>query len=212
MNKPIYYQGADGHTKVLGENELQHWKYIKKIGNRYFYTPEELRAYYAESKTASNREAAFNRNKANAERASRDAFNNQARRDLKEGAKNTVYIDRDKKGNLKFRDATKDEVKKEQKKIDKRYDRRDKVDKLIDRLSDTKINAKKKIDPVAKTVKMAAQGKEKPKTTKSKYSDEDKARIRYESSVRKAQQDQVRKKKNKKKSYKYYSAPGPAKR
>lgn len=47
----IYYQASDGHIKTLGDNELQHWKYIKKIpagsGYRYFYSMDEWRAYLA---------------------------------------------------------------------------------------------------------------------------------------------------------------------
>ena len=50
MDERIYYHGSDGHIKQLGDQELQHYKYIKKIGNRYFYTPEALRAYYADQK------------------------------------------------------------------------------------------------------------------------------------------------------------------
>lgn len=50
----IQYYAADGTVKNLGDDELQHWKYIKKIktgsGWRYFYTPEELRQFYNEGK------------------------------------------------------------------------------------------------------------------------------------------------------------------
>lgn len=50
----IQYYADDGSIKNLGDNELQHWKYIKKIktgsGWRYFYTPEEVQAYYEEQK------------------------------------------------------------------------------------------------------------------------------------------------------------------
>lgn len=45
------YIGIDGN---IHSDELKHWKYIKKIksgsGWRYFYTPEEVRAFYKESK------------------------------------------------------------------------------------------------------------------------------------------------------------------
>lgn len=45
----MIYIGVDGHVH---SDELKHWKYIKKIksgsGWRYFYTPEEIRAYYKE--------------------------------------------------------------------------------------------------------------------------------------------------------------------
>lgn len=57
----VYYQGSEGHIKVLGDNELQHFKYIKKIGNRYFYTPEALRAYYNDQKKVATAEYAKDR-------------------------------------------------------------------------------------------------------------------------------------------------------
>lgn len=41
-------------TESFSDEKLQHWKYIKKIGNRYFYTWEELRAYYNDQSTKSN--------------------------------------------------------------------------------------------------------------------------------------------------------------
>lgn len=45
------YIGIDGNVH---SDELKHWKYIKKVksgsGWRYFYTPEEVRAFYKESK------------------------------------------------------------------------------------------------------------------------------------------------------------------
>lgn len=50
----IQYYATDGTVKNLGDDELQHWKYIKKIktgsGWRYFYSPEELRQFYNEGK------------------------------------------------------------------------------------------------------------------------------------------------------------------
>lgn len=50
----IQYYADDGTIKNLGDDELQHWKYIKKIktgsGWRYFYSPEELRQFYNEGK------------------------------------------------------------------------------------------------------------------------------------------------------------------
>lgn len=47
----IQYVGEDNRIHSLGDsNALQHWKYIKKIpsgkGFRYFYSQDELRAYY----------------------------------------------------------------------------------------------------------------------------------------------------------------------
>lgn len=56
------YIGTDGNIHRLGDNQnkdsLKHWKYIKKIpsgkGFRYFYTQDELRAYYNEMKGAAS--------------------------------------------------------------------------------------------------------------------------------------------------------------
>lgn len=48
----MIYEGIDRWN--YDYNSLGHFKYIKKIGNRYFYTPEELRAYYNADKKAAN--------------------------------------------------------------------------------------------------------------------------------------------------------------
>ena len=55
----MLYEGSDRNIHILGDGEeLKHYKYIKKIkqgsGWRYFYTPEELKAYYEGSKSAYN--------------------------------------------------------------------------------------------------------------------------------------------------------------
>ena len=48
----VEYKAFDGSIRTLGDNELQHWKYIKKIpagsGFRYFYSWDEYRAYLAD--------------------------------------------------------------------------------------------------------------------------------------------------------------------
>ena len=45
----VFYYAADGTIKSLGDDELAHYKYIRKIntgnGYRYFYSQDELRAY-----------------------------------------------------------------------------------------------------------------------------------------------------------------------
>lgn len=51
----IDYRGSDGRMHFLGDdNSLKHYKYIKKImtgsGPRYFYSQDELRAFYEEAK------------------------------------------------------------------------------------------------------------------------------------------------------------------
>lgn len=54
----MIYKDENGRAKVLGDNELMHWKYIKKIREgkafRYFYTPEEIRAYEEAKRSANN--------------------------------------------------------------------------------------------------------------------------------------------------------------
>ena len=56
----MLYEDENGRTKVLGDDELMHWKYIKKIREgkafRYFYTPEEIRAYEEAKRSANNLE------------------------------------------------------------------------------------------------------------------------------------------------------------
>lgn len=50
----IYYRDSRGKIRTLGDDELMHWKYIKKIkvgsGFRYFYDQDELRAFYDKGK------------------------------------------------------------------------------------------------------------------------------------------------------------------
>ena len=50
----IQYYADDGTVKNLGDNELQHWKYIKKIktgsGWRYFYSQDEIDAFKKEAR------------------------------------------------------------------------------------------------------------------------------------------------------------------
>ena len=48
----IIYKGEDQHIRYLGDKELYHWKYVKKIpegkGFRYFYSWDEYRAFLAD--------------------------------------------------------------------------------------------------------------------------------------------------------------------
>lgn len=208
MDKQIYYHGSDGHIKQLGDQELQHWKYIKKIGNRYFYTPEELRAYYAEAKTSANREAAFDQRTAQNERRFRDDVRKDAYSNTRKAMKDGMYIiaTEDSKGNMRARGATKQERKEGIKKLDKREKREARVNKFVDRFFDTKREAKRKVAPVAKTAKMVAQGKEKPKTTQPKHSQSDIDRIKRESQAREIKRREALKKKKKKEAaHKQYS-------
>ena len=90
MNNTIYYQGADGHTKILGDNELAHYKYIKKIGNRYFYTQEALQAYYKDQKRVANVEYAKDRAGDRIDKARRNA---ELYKEYQSGAKkNSEYM------------------------------------------------------------------------------------------------------------------------
>lgn len=88
----MLYQGSDGRVHVLGDGEeLKHYKYIKKIrsgsGWRYFYTPEEIRAYYETEKNAANKTAIRENRKAQriADRrsdAAMEKFENTTNRDV----------------------------------------------------------------------------------------------------------------------------------
>lgn len=199
----VYYQGSDGHIKSLGDNELQHFKYIKKIGNRYFYTPEELRAYYAESKDKANREATFNRRDAAGDRDFRKNFVKNQTRNRKEDYREHTYIERE---NGKLTQPTKKEIRENDKRLDKK---RKKINKSIDRVykrENLKISAIKKAKPLIETGKMALRGKEAPKTTKSKYSEEDINRIQRKSWAQNVQRkDALKKKKKREAARKQYS-------
>ena len=80
------YIGIDGNVH---SNELKHWKYIKKIksgsGWRYFYTPEEIRAYYKEEQGKANaqyeaKEAYSNKKLSEGLRKNANAANSQMRK------------------------------------------------------------------------------------------------------------------------------------
>ena len=103
----IKYYAADGTIKSLGDNELAHYKYIKKIksgsGWRYFYTPEEIRAYYKEAKIETKTK--YDREDARAQKtadrrsdAAMNRFENRTNRDiarLKRKAKNGSITEQD---------------------------------------------------------------------------------------------------------------------
>ena len=205
MDKQIYYHGSDGHIKQLGDQELQHWKYIKKIGNRYFYTPEELRAYYAEAKDSANREAAFKERDRADTRDMRLRMSERRHEKSRNIYKNGVYlVDDGKGGNL--RNATKQERReairkenKEQKKDRKQIERYYKADKR-------KLSAIKNVKPIIETGKMALLGKKKPKATQPKHSQSDIDRIKRESQAREIKRREALKKKKKKEAaHKQYS-------
>lgn len=195
----VYYQGSDGHIKSLGDNELQHFKYIKKIGNRYFYTPEELKAYYADEQKKVRREEAFGGNakdfERRKERQERDAFRKDVHRDLRKHAADTQILYRDKNDKLRVRDQTKKEKAESVREVDKKFKREARVNRFLDRLEDRASSAEKKTRALRKTVRMAAAGKEKPKTTKSKYSKDEVNSIKAKSWAYGVKREQARKKK-----------------
>lgn len=102
MDERIYYHGSDGHIKQLGDQELQHYKYIKKIGNRYFYTPEALRAYYADQKKVATVEYGKDRMIDKANQAKRGAT---IRKDYAIGNDSREAYERNKKINKAIYDA-----------------------------------------------------------------------------------------------------------
>lgn len=84
------YIGVDGQVR---NDSLMHWKYIKKIkagsGWRYFYTPEEVRAYYKEEQGKANaqyeaKEAYSNKKLSEGLRKNANAANSQMRKIGKE--------------------------------------------------------------------------------------------------------------------------------
>lgn len=102
MNTTIYYHGSDGHIKQLGDQELQHYKYIKKIGDRYFYTPEALRAYYADQKKIATAEYAAGRTADKANQLKRGAT---IRKDYATGQDTREQYERNKKINRAIYDV-----------------------------------------------------------------------------------------------------------
>ena len=155
MNNLTYYQGSDGHVKVLGDNELQHWKYIKKIGNQYFYSMEALQAYYHHQQRMANAEYKIDQHRATRERSERDKFRRDVHNDLRKNAENTTVMYRNNRGDLKFRDQTKAEKKVARKQEDDRYRREQRMNKIADTASDAAMQAKRVAKPVAKTAKRA---------------------------------------------------------
>lgn len=198
----VYYQGSDGCIKTLGDTELAHFKYIKKIGNRYFYTPDELKAYYADEQKKVRREEAFGGNAKDFERRKdrqqRDRENHQWDKERKEMSRRTIRTETDaisKETRSLSKKENEREIAKDYKKIDRQAKRRDRVNHLIDRLTDASSKAERKTRALRKTAEMAATGKEKPKTTKSKYSKDEINSIRAKSWAYGVKREQARKKK-----------------
>ena len=102
MDTLIYYHGSDGHIKQLGDQELQHYKYIKKIGNRYFYTQEALRAYYNDQKKVATADYAKERAADKAGQMQREAT---IRKDYALGRDSKEQYERNKKINRAIYDV-----------------------------------------------------------------------------------------------------------
>lgn len=102
MKTQIYYHGSDGHIKQLGDQELQHWKYIKKIGNRYFYTTEALQAYYNDQKNVATAEYLKDRTGDKANQLKREAV---ITKDYASGRDTKEQYERNKKLNRAIYDA-----------------------------------------------------------------------------------------------------------
>lgn len=102
MDTQIYYHGSDGHIKQLGDQELQHWKYIKKIGNHYFYSMEALQAYYKHQQRMANAEYTKDRMGDKANQLQRGA---QITRDYATGRDTQEQYQRNKKINKAVYDA-----------------------------------------------------------------------------------------------------------
>lgn len=92
------YIGQDGRMR---DDSLMHWKYIKKIksggGWRYFYTPEEVRAFYKESKQEN--ESAHKKNL--------QSINDTYKRSMDQAKKHTMTFDYK---NNRWRNLNKKEV------------------------------------------------------------------------------------------------------
>lgn len=153
------YIGIDGNVY---SDSLIHWKYIKKIksgsGWRYFYTPEEIRAYYKEEQGKANAEYKRDIKDANKTYNVNKHYNNLMRKNAKRNAEDIIYLRTDQKGKTRVlegkerRQAVNDEVKKTKK-------RADKWDKLNERTlsrSKKKEEFERKVDPVLNTAKAVA--------------------------------------------------------
>lgn len=169
----MLYQGSDGNIHVLGDaEELKHFKYIKKIkagnGWRYFYTPEEVKAYYNASKAVTNVKYDFvdgmkkNRSEKRTEN-SRQKFEKQTQRDIERT-----------RNKLMRGDITTDEAKREVSGLLKRtgknamkYGKESAKEQAKTAISENKNKVKRKVEPVTNTAKAMAKG-EIPKQPKKK--------------------------------------------
>lgn len=142
------YIGIDGNVH---NDSLMHWKYIKKIksgsGWRYFYTPEEIRAYYKEEQ-----------GKANAQYEAKEAYSNKIQREhrkdnkfmyeaRKRGIRDKLYFENGKLVNNLYGS------RKDRKKNDATYRR---INREIDnqrKIAKASHKIERKLDPIGRTAK-----------------------------------------------------------
>lgn len=146
----ILYYGADGCIHQLGDNELAHYKYIKKIkiGNtyRYFYTMDALEAYYNDRKKVAEAEYLIDRGK-----------------DKKDQLKRSASIKKD-YVNDRWNGKSKEEAK-------KKHDRSEALNNAIYETQGGYRKVKKTVKPVAETAKLAVTPMKSPKESVIKFMD-----------------------------------------
>ena len=150
MSTYLFYEGADGCIRQLGDNELAHYKYLKKIkiGNttRYFYTQEALQAYYNDRKKVADAEYLVGRGV-----------------DKKEHVKNNLMIKGDYVNNIKNG--------KDPGAARRKYQLANNVNDAIYNVKGDYRAVKRGVKPVAETAKMAVTPIKDPKERALKFID-----------------------------------------
>lgn len=161
----IVYRGDDGYVRSLGDS-LQHWKYIKKIGNRYFYTQEALAAYYRDQKKVADTEYAKDTYKSQYERNKRNV---QQAKEYRQNVKNVkdpnriwVSVQSDGKGNYSSHNTSRAERQQILKDYQKDYKKRQRMNRFLDRTQDHYLSARRAIKPIVNTAKRAVTPVETP--------------------------------------------------
>ncbi len=167
----IEYFGEDGRIKSLGDNELSHFKYIKKIktgsGWRYFYTPEEIKAYYQASKAVSNIKNDYADSVATRKMLNERDANKQWKKDQLKKNREIDDVITSKNGKIKrLNEKEKAKyLKDERKQIRAEYNKKDQetIDNYL--REKRRNNFKRKYEPIINTTKAAFKG-DIPKTAK----------------------------------------------
>lgn len=158
----VAYKAQDGCVRILGDNELQHWKYIKKIGNRYFYTQEALEAYYHDQQKVANAEYAIDKTKADIQRQQRDtkqAKEHKEHYNLVKKDKDLAIFDNSKQG---WHKASEKERRDTLKSLRGDYKRRKRMNRFLDRTQDAYMATVRTAKPIIKTGKRAVTPVETP--------------------------------------------------